>query len=129
MKELFGGLKRRDRISLGREWDWTIVTITAGQSLSDEIDMRFCAGAAVFIDPTTLNTHLIVYTSHEPAGGYIPAQDKNGTLLIVPATVGRAVTLPAEIFPLGYIRLGACNSAGTLLAVATTRRYVVVMKP
>ena len=127
--EPFKGTQRRERISLGREWDWRLVTIAAGASLSDAIDARFSAGIAVTVDPTRTNGYLIVYASHELAGAYSPVQDKNGTLLIATATAGNTVVLAAEVFPLGYIKLGSCNSAGTLLAEAATRRHVIVMKP
>ena len=128
-KELFRGIRNRERISLGREWDKVIATIAAGAALSDAIDFRFAAGASVFVDPTRTNTHLVVYTAHEEGGAYIPAYDKNGTILVVTAGVGTAVTLPAEVFPLGWVKLGSCNSAGVLLAEAATRRHEVVLKP
>jgi hypothetical protein len=127
--EPFKGIQHRERVSLGREWDWRLVTIAAGASLSDAIDVRFSAGIAVTVDPTVTNGYLVVYSAHELAGAYSPVQDKNGTLLIATATAGRTVVFPAEVFPLGYIKLGSCNSSGTLLAEVATRVHTVMLKP
>lgn len=127
--EPFRGVRQRERVSFAREWSWRQVTITSGTSLSDEIDMRMASGIAVTVDPTRTNGYLVVYASHEKGGAYSPVRNDAGTLLVATATAGETVVLAAEVFPLGWIRLGSCNSAGVLLAEAATRRHTVMLKP
>jgi len=128
--EPFRGIQRRERVSLGREWDWRVVTIPANSAYSEVIDVRFSAGMAVSGDDNMTGTYLAVYACHEPDGAYRPVRDSNGILLTVPRTAGSIMVLPAEIFPLGWVRLVSCsNATGTTVTEATTRTLVVHLKP
>lgn len=130
MTESFMGKQRRERISLAREWDKRVITIATGQSLSEAVDVRLAAGLAVSVDDNMTATYLAVYASDAFAGAYRPARDKDGTLLTVPRTAGSIMVLPAEVFPLGYIKLASCsNATGTLLNVTANRILVLFMKP
>lgn len=130
MTESFMGKQRRERISLAREWDKRIITITSGQALSEAVDVRMAAGLAVSVDDNMTATYLAVYTSDALNGAYRPARDKDGTLLTVPRTAGSVMVLPAEVFPLGYICIASCsNATGTLLPVTANRVLVLYMKP
>jgi len=130
MTEAFMGKQRRERISLAREWDKRIITITSGQALSEAVDVRMAAGLAVSVDDGMTATHLAVYGSDEFAGAYRPVRDENGTLLTVTRTAGSIMVLPAKVFPLGYIKLASCSTiTGTLLNVTANRVLVLYMKP
>jgi hypothetical protein len=128
-KPFFNGIVRRERISLAREWDWMVAVIAANESLTEAIDVRMAAGVAVTVDPNRTNGYLVVYASHEEAGVYRPVRDKDNTLLMVTATAGAIIVLPAEVFPLGWIKLGSCSSAGVLLAEPARREHTIHVKP
>jgi len=130
MTESFRGQRYRDRVSLAREWDKKVITIFSGQALSEAVDVRMAAGIAVSVDDGMTATYLAVYTSDAFDGAYRPARDKDGTLLAVPRTAGSVMVLPAEVFPLGYIKIASCsNATGTLLNVTANRVLVLYMKP
>lgn len=126
-------LRFRQMISLGREWDSTVIHIATGQPYSEPIDLRRAAGASVFIPAAMTGTYLAVYACADDneSGAYWPVYNKDGTLLAVPVTAGtKALVLPAEVFPMGFIKLAACsNSTGTRVNEAAERTLVVTAKP
>jgi hypothetical protein len=126
---LFGGSARRQRISLGREYAAKLIAIASGESLSEEIDVRLASGVAVSIDSNMTGTHLAIYASYNMGGIKRPVRDDSNSLLIVTATDEAIITLPTEIFPLGYISLASCSdAAGTLAVEAADRTFVVMLK-
>jgi len=128
--EPFRGIERRERISLGREWDYRLITIPANGIYSEAIDTRFSAGMAVSVDDNMTGTYIAIYASHEQNGAYRPVRDSNGTLLAVPRTAGSIMVFPAEVFPLGWVRLVSCsNATGTTVTEAAARVLVVHLKP
>ncbi|MBD3299832.1 MAG: hypothetical protein GF347_00590 [Candidatus Moranbacteria bacterium] len=121
--------RRRERISLGREYDWTIAVIPAGSARSEEIDVTMAAGIAVSVDNSMSGTHLAIYATHESGGTMRPVRDKDNSLLIVTATDGAIIVLPPEVFPLGYISLVSCSDAdGTEEEEQSELNLVVMVK-
>lgn len=125
----FQGDTFRERISLAREYCVVGAAVTTGDSLSEEVDVRRAAGAAVEIDNTTSATHIAVYASAEQGGMKRPVYDPDDELLIVTVEDG-IVVLPAEIFPLGFISLALCSdSDGTLTSDQADLLFLVILKP
>ena len=124
----FSGNTNRDRGSIAREYACKIVLIANGESVSEEFDARLAAGISVEVDNNMTGSHLAVYGSFVSGGAKRPLYGPNNNLLIVTAADG-LVTLPADVFPVGYLALTSCSDAnGTLQAEGAQRTYVVMMK-
>lgn len=119
---------RRELMSLGRQYDVFPAAIVAGNSLSEEIPVFGAAGIAISIDNTTTATHIAVYASAEEGGMKRAVYDEDNALLIVTVVDG-IVTLPPEVFPLGYIALALCSDAdGTLTSDQADLQFLVLLK-
>jgi len=120
----------REKISLGREYCVFPAAVTAGDSVSEEIDVRGAAGAAVGLDPVMSSaTHIAIYASAEGGKNKLPVYDEDDNLLIITVEAGCIVTLPPEIFPLGYIALALCSdSSGTLTSDQSNLQFLVMLK-
>jgi len=127
---LFGGISNRIRISLAREWELQVIHIASGQPYSETVDCRMAAGAAVFLPTTMTGTHLVIYSAIEEDNAYWPVYNENALLAVITVGANRVVTLPSNIFPLGFIRLAsASNATGTLANEGAERTMVMVLKP
>jgi len=120
----------RERISIGREYCVFPAALTAGDSVSEEIDIRGCAGAAIGLDPNMSSaTHIAIYASAEGDKNKLPVYDEDDNLLIITVEAGCIVTLPPEIFPLGYIALALCSDEdGTLTSDQSDLQFLVMLK-
>ena len=130
MRELFGGISRRERISLAREYEWLIRTVTAGENFTNEIPFTQGAAMAIICPSGLTATHVALYGSFESGGVPRPINDKNGTHLVVGLAGDTIVTLPADIFPVGFIFLGLASAAdGTLTTEGANCDFVIMIKP
>ena len=119
---------RTENVQLYRDYDVFIAYIEMGNSLSDEIDIRGAAGAAISIDNSITGTHIAIYASAEQGGMKRAVYDEDDNLLIVTVEDG-IVTLPPEIFPLGFIALADCSDAdGTLTTEQVRLQFLVMLK-
>jgi len=128
MKVPYEGGSHRERTSLAREFAWFQRTILSGETFSDCIPFNMSAGIAIMC-PTMTGTHVALYGSMELDGVPQPIYDKDGTHLVVAVQTG-IISLPADLFPIGFLYLASASAAaGTLAVEGAERTFVVMLKP
>ena len=100
-----------------RDFDIVLTTATAAATT---LDMRDVAGAVVQFGTMSTNaTTLQMFTSNSPTGTYARLYKSDGSVadltLSPSSTLGRAYSLPDEVFGTEYLRIvsATTNSTGT----------------